>query len=337
MKKNSGFMLFETLIVSTLVLGTLIFLYVQIVNLKKSYNISFKYNTIPGLYDANVLGEYLEKTGYSNIKSGLESSNFVDITDCVLVNGSLCDKIIQKSNIKQALFVSSDITNLKNDLDSTNFDKNFKRYIKRLPDTKDNYNYRLIVEFSDDTFASIPIGKDYSEMESYILENKIINSNFESNTSNWLTTGSSNTISASDDIKKSGNKSLNITTTDTNTNKIYQNISLTKNHVYYFSMYVYLTETEGFSNVTLNSSEYANISFSSLKKKRWNKISSTFTPSTTGSHSINIANISSINSINIDDIILIDLTSTFGSGSEPTSEWCDENIKYFEGTTTIYK
>lgn len=37
----------------------------------------------------------------------------------------------------------------------------------------------------------------------------------------------------------------------------------------------------------------------------------------------------------IDDVMLIDLTAAFGAGDEPTQEWCDTNIKYFAGNTTI--
>jgi hypothetical protein len=37
----------------------------------------------------------------------------------------------------------------------------------------------------------------------------------------------------------------------------------------------------------------------------------------------------------IDDVMLIDLTAAFGAGNEPTQEWCDTNIKYFAGNTTI--
>lgn len=39
----------------------------------------------------------------------------------------------------------------------------------------------------------------------------------------------------------------------------------------------------------------------------------------------------------IDDIVIVDLTKTFGEGLEPTKAWCDKHIKYFNGTTTIYK
>lgn len=39
----------------------------------------------------------------------------------------------------------------------------------------------------------------------------------------------------------------------------------------------------------------------------------------------------------VDNVILIDLTATFGSGNEPDKDWCDKHINYFDGTTTIYK
>ena len=37
----------------------------------------------------------------------------------------------------------------------------------------------------------------------------------------------------------------------------------------------------------------------------------------------------------IDDAMLIDLTAAFGTGNEPTQEWCNTNIEYFTGNKTI--
>ncbi|MBE6161808.1 MAG: hypothetical protein E7158_06290 [Firmicutes bacterium] len=39
----------------------------------------------------------------------------------------------------------------------------------------------------------------------------------------------------------------------------------------------------------------------------------------------------------VDGIGMVDLTEAFGAGNEPTQQWCDENIEYFDGSTTIYK
>ncbi len=38
-----------------------------------------------------------------------------------------------------------------------------------------------------------------------------------------------------------------------------------------------------------------------------------------------------------DNVLTIDLTETFGEGNEPTKEWCDANIEWFEGSKIIYK
>ncbi len=37
----------------------------------------------------------------------------------------------------------------------------------------------------------------------------------------------------------------------------------------------------------------------------------------------------------IDGVMLIDLTEAFGTGNEPTKEWCDENIPYFENSFIV--
>lgn len=37
----------------------------------------------------------------------------------------------------------------------------------------------------------------------------------------------------------------------------------------------------------------------------------------------------------VDGLMIVDLTSTFGVGNEPTKEWCDINIPWFEDTMTI--
>lgn len=39
----------------------------------------------------------------------------------------------------------------------------------------------------------------------------------------------------------------------------------------------------------------------------------------------------------IDDLMLIDLTDTFGAGKEPELDWCKKHISYFDNVTTIYK
>ena len=37
----------------------------------------------------------------------------------------------------------------------------------------------------------------------------------------------------------------------------------------------------------------------------------------------------------VDDIVVVNLTKIFGANQEPSLEWCNTNIKYFNGVTTI--
>ena len=65
--------------------------------------------------------------------------------------------------------------------------------------------------------------------------------------------------------------------------------------------------------------------------------SSIYTPTTTEKRGISFNwNANNVETF-VDGLALIDLTETFGAGNEPTKEWCDKNIPYFDGTTKIYK
>ena len=339
MKKNSGFMLFETLIVSTLVLGTLVFLYVQLTSIKKSYNASFRFDTIEGLYKAKMIATYLEKTGYQNIETAMGDGNNVDITNCVYV-GSLCTKLFEEANVKQIYFVKQDITDFKELIKNDMFaNKEFKRYLKYLKNTKEGYDYRLIVLYHDGTYASVGVKADLSRLNKYTLTNKIKNNGFESGVDNWTIVGPSNATTVTTNFKKSGSKSLSFITSDTEVNRVYQNVSITANHVYYVSEYIYIDKAQqGFINLYLNeSTTLMNKDTSTLTSKKWNKVTSLFKPTVSGTYSYHIIAVNNANNIYIDNIMLIDLTSAFGQGNEPTLEWCNKNIKYFNNTNTIYK
>lgn len=163
MKKcNKGFMLLETLIVSTFILGTLVFLYVQFSAVKRSYDISFRYNTVPGLYYAKEIESFLKEDGYSAIEEKLASSNYVDITDCVN-SSSLCTKLVERIGAKKVIYVGDNIEALKNELngnyDTSVFDQELKRFILQLDNGTTGRN-RIIIEYSDLTFAAVTLGND---------------------------------------------------------------------------------------------------------------------------------------------------------------------------------
>ena len=188
MKKNSkGFVLFETLVVATFVLGALIFLFVQFSNIKKNYEITFRYNTVPGVYNLKVLGDYISSSAQyttlsNNAKSSLDGSKlkkYIVIkspTQACNTTGlnAFCNEIIEKINANRVILISgakttvngqnlygleifqSYLKSLNHDqLASAGFDDEFKEFLLSLDGKENIEKDRLAVEFSDNTFAII--------------------------------------------------------------------------------------------------------------------------------------------------------------------------------------
>lgn len=171
MKKNEkGFMLFETLVVSTFVLGTLIFLYVQFSAIKRNYDITFRYNTVQDLYYIKNISDLLITDGYQDLVDALEASEngYIDISEKNYYShpeynlSSFYHDILDSIGVKTIIFTSGDISKLRlyiKNIDNE-YSNDFKQFIlSRELVNESSYN-RLIVEFNDDTYAEITIGKD---------------------------------------------------------------------------------------------------------------------------------------------------------------------------------
>lgn len=161
MKKmnDKGFLLAETLIVATFLATTLLFLYIQLNNVVKSYYTSFKYNTANSLYAANNIVDYITSDGLDKLKTDISSNNYINITNCpnnYFKETNYCEILFDSLKVKTAIFTKEDLTDLKKSnikLDQTMVD--FINYI----DYEKNDSYRVIVEFKDNTFASLRIKK----------------------------------------------------------------------------------------------------------------------------------------------------------------------------------
>lgn len=161
MKKmnNKGFMLVETLIVATFLVTTLLFIYIQFNNIKRTYNNSFKYNTVNGLYTAKNIIKYISTDSIDILKTELaqDGVEFINITDCsntYFTEENYCKILMNSSNVKTVLFTEENLDTLKNattSLDQTMID--FINYV----DYEKTTGYRIIIEFNDNTFASIKI------------------------------------------------------------------------------------------------------------------------------------------------------------------------------------
>ena len=177
-------------------------------------------------------------------------------------------------------------------------------------------------------------------MATYTLTNLLTNSSFEN--TGWSNT-SNCTLSYDNTIKKYGDYSLKVTATRTSSGEVYfansTNVNMTQNHIYYACCELYQTSSVCSGMQAYWPQAEPNMGTASVSEtNKWVKCG--FRASRTswsGSQNFrfDVESIVSPNYVYLDGAMLIDLTEAFGSGNEPSVEWCNSNIKYFEGTKTI--
>lgn len=174
MKKlnNKGFLLVETIVVATFTLTVLIALFLQFKNLLVSYNGSYNYNTVEGIYNLNAVKDYVMQYQSSEnpLNKQLKSSNVPFLvlykdgscnTELEMAGLNYCDELMRQGNFKTVIFSSSDPTKLKDYLKSTengNISEEMKNLIKRLEKVSDQN--RLVAEYNNGTLATIVYGVD---------------------------------------------------------------------------------------------------------------------------------------------------------------------------------
>lgn len=165
MKKsnNKGFTLIETLIVSTFIVATLVFLYTQFTTIKRNYNYTFKHNTVVGIYNISIFKDYIMRTGYSLALDNLNSSSngYVEL-ECSILDSTdteYCNKLIEMIDADTVILVKENIEDLKNYLSNKDnvtgiFTNEFYNYIKHIG-VVNNEEYRIIAKYNNDTYATI--------------------------------------------------------------------------------------------------------------------------------------------------------------------------------------
>lgn len=163
MKKSNrkGFILAETIAVSTIVMTSLVILYSQFVSINNSYNRSFSYNNVNNLYLVKNIRDYLSEENLNKLISSMEESNslYIDITSCpneYFTEYIYCETLLNTINVKTILFTKENVNELKDKLKDVDLTEKMKSFINYINSTTDN-NYRLIVEFNDDTYATLKV------------------------------------------------------------------------------------------------------------------------------------------------------------------------------------
>ena len=179
-KNNKGFILVETLLVSVFVLTTLIFLFVQFRSIRQSYERSFKYDTVTGMYAASNFSTYIKENSYGTLVEALKSEcdgqtgcikkYHLDLSTCpaqLLDEPTYCSRLKEVLNIEHVYFTDEDLSFLLSYLDSdaylnasreeVDINRETRNYIKTIKYDKDVNRYRLIMEFKDGTYSSIKV------------------------------------------------------------------------------------------------------------------------------------------------------------------------------------
>lgn len=157
--KNSkaGFLLIESLIVSTFISVTLIYVYTQFKVVYDSYTSSFYYNSVSNLYKMSNIKKFFGTSLDSSIFPVIDASKVVELTECpyeYTPNQDYCNSLFYNMDIAHIYIVNEDISAFKALAEtSDSYDQdiiNFLAYIKH-----GTIGYRIIVEFNDGTFASV--------------------------------------------------------------------------------------------------------------------------------------------------------------------------------------
>lgn len=155
---NKGFMLIETLLVSVFVVSTLIFVYIQFEKVRNSYQTSFEYNTINGVYGADTILKYLKENEIENLNNAIKDGRtYVDISNCpggYLSNTSFCQRLLTDLKVKKIFYTTVDITEFKKKINQAAISNKLKQFIRSIK-SSDETGYRLIVEYEDNTYATI--------------------------------------------------------------------------------------------------------------------------------------------------------------------------------------
>jgi len=204
-----------------------------------------------------------------------------------------------------------------------------------------NYNVR------DSSGNSTTATKTIKVVKKYMLTNLVTNPSFEDGNRYWTLSKNVSVTSekfkfGTSSIRNNGGQQYNAAYKSTN------KMSAEPNHQYYFSTWSY-TANKG------SGSCYSAYSYYYDNTEHWFNPNGTYqsnvnvwehmgwiitSPSVSSQINIVVADYNRTDALQdcyADGVMVIDLTEAFGAGNEPSLEWCNENIDFFETTTFVYK
>ena len=147
-----GFALLETIIVITFLSVSLLLLYGTFSNMINNSKKNILYDDVSNIYKAYYLKEYLSLNNKLEGSSGIRELSCDDFS----LNG--CGVLFKEFNINKLYITLYDLK----DYDKSSYSSYFNNYIDSLSN-KGDYEYRFIVEFKDDSYASLGLNGEDNE------------------------------------------------------------------------------------------------------------------------------------------------------------------------------
>ena len=171
-KNNKGFAVTEVLILSTVIIGVLVFMYAQFKSINRSYQYSFEYDTVGGMYLANNIVNFINNDNYDKLVEVLmsKSENYLDITDCnneIFKSSNFCLMIMEQSQVEKVIFTEENLTKIRKNM--LGLEPDLKNYINQIQTTNEKNDYRIIVKFKDGTFSSMRFNKGKAYIENGLI------------------------------------------------------------------------------------------------------------------------------------------------------------------------
>jgi len=168
---NKGFLLAESLVVSTFVLTVLTLLFVQFKTLFDSYKNSYNYNKVEAIYNLGSMANYYKAEEIlDKLPEKMQDKTYLILyqikndpkgcnTEIGLTDVNFCNSQAQAMDLKTLIYTSSSINTFKNYLknnDDSNISQSMKDFINKISlKEKAGLGGRLYAQFNDGSFATI--------------------------------------------------------------------------------------------------------------------------------------------------------------------------------------
>lgn len=197
----------------------------------------------------------------------------------------------------------------------------------------ERFNDDVQASLNNDTFNVTIFSKNSNIHEGFTISNLISDGEFKNFQSHWNKLGN-----ATYNFTSYNSKNALLKKNNSSQSYLYQNISIEQNNKYYFSINHYQNFTNPVLKTYIDNKDISVDTCNSItnpctyngwvkSSKIYNSLKKADVNFVVGNSETNYTNNSYFT-----EALVINITAAFGSGKEPTKEWLDANIDYFEGT-----